>query len=175
MAAEDWLRVSSGKLQGGAESLPLDARSFQVRCFRAARWYGSGRILNRSSQDRAFDGKALDPYLSAFVDRQQRIHCRGIEPLARETPDDLQGLVRRVCLLVRAIGSKRVKGIRHCDYPGYQWNLIALQTVRIPAAIECFMVQFDSGQHLRQLRHRTQDIRTLRRVCLHYFEFFFGE
>src|SRR4051812_47864291 len=90
-----WGLVASFKRQASVRrrKLPLDARSFQVRCFRAARWYGSGRILNRSSQDRAFDGKALDPYLSAFVDRQQRIHCRGIEPLARETPDDLQGLV----------------------------------------------------------------------------------
>ena len=66
MAAEDGLRVSTGKLQCFAENLPL--MRVRSRFGVSAPLAGTAPVvLNRSSQDRAFDGKALDPYLSAFV------------------------------------------------------------------------------------------------------------
>ena len=60
-------------------------------------------------------------------------------------------------LLVRTVGGESVKSVRDRNHARQQRNLVAFQSVRVSASIQRLVVEFDSGQHLSQLRHRTQE------------------
>ena len=81
----------------------------------------------------------------------------------------------RVRLLVGTIRGQRVEGVGDSDDARQQRNLVALQAVRISAAIEGLVMQFDTGQHFGQLRDRAQNVGALGGVRLHDLKFFCGE
>src|SRR6185437_7495454 len=81
--------------------------------------------------------------------------------------DNAHGISVIVRRLVGAVGSNGIKGIGHGDNARQEGDFIAFQAVRITAAVERFVVQFDAGDHFRQLFHRTQDVGALGGVCLH--------
>ena len=49
------------------------------------------------------------------------------------------------------------------------------ETVGIAAAVHAFVVQFDAGEHVLQLRDGTHDVGALHGMLLHDVEFFVGQ
>ena len=78
-------------------------------------------------------------------------------------------------VLVRTVGGQRVESVGDRDDARQKGNFVSLQTMRITAAVERFVMQLDAGNHVLQLRHRTQDVGALGGVRLHDVEFFRGE
>src|SRR5206468_12360664 len=78
-------------------------------------------------------------------------------------------------LLVGPVGRECVEGIGDRDDARQGWNLLALESMRIPAAVEGFVVQFDAWNHLLELRNRTQNVCALGGMRLHDVKFFGGQ
>src|SRR4029077_5851444 len=134
--------------------------------------FGDGWFRHRKwSCDGSYRGlfrhrRALDANLASLINGVEGKNCDGIQPLTRERVNDAQSVVDFMRLLVRAVGSQRVEGVGHGDDPRQQRDVITFQAMRITAAVERFMVQFDSRDHLFQLRYRTKNVGTLGGVGL---------
>ena len=78
-------------------------------------------------------------------------------------------------MLVGSIGGEGIEGISHRDHARQQRDLLSLKAIRIAAAIEGLVMQFDARQHLRELCDRTQNVRAFGSVSFHDFKFFRGQ
>src|SRR4051812_25978073 len=81
--------------------------------------------------------------------------------------DDAQTVQGIVGHLVRTVGGNRIERVRDGDDARQHRNLFAVQTVRIASAVQSFMMQLNSRQHLAQLFNRTQDVRSLSSLSFH--------
>ena len=145
------------------------------------------RLLLRRTLLRLLAGSAAGTAIGRLmVKRWMRISPRsytakqsgdavGIETLAREILDNLQRLFGCVRLLVRTIRGQSIERVGDSDDASQKRNLIAGESIRISAAVESLVVEFDAGKHFGELRDRTQNVGALGRVRLHHFKFFFGQ
>src|SRR5205823_1428854 len=86
-------------------------------------------------------------------------------------PHDGKGLFLGKSLAVGAVRGKRVINVRDLKNARGEWNLFALQPVRVSGAVLLFMVVTNDRQHIAEGSERRANSLPLDRVQLHDFSF----
>ena len=182
------MRSVFSEMEFRSEMFP--ARSVTANCGRLARERvvggcrggsagGECRVIGgRDWERRGCDGganKALNADFAALVNRVERRNGDRIEALAGRGMNDPQRFLRIVGAAGRGDSWSERRKYRQRRSCAAAEGFIVLETVRIAAAIERLVVQFDAGKHLFELRDRAQDVGTLGGVGLHDLEFFRGK
>src|SRR6266481_3640538 len=87
-------------------------------------------------------------------------------------PHDGEGLFRRKSLAIGPVRSKRVVDVGDLKDARGEWNLFALQAVRVSGAVLLFMVVANDGQNIAKGSEWGANSFTYHGVLLHDFSFF---
>src|SRR5882762_9554906 len=155
-------------------------KSRRTKAFAAAIRQIDDRCGRRKSPGRFWKQLALilGPYICQlkcrFAHKQfQLIDQETIPPAAFYFfPYDGEGLFRRESLAIGPVRSERVVDVGDLKDARGEWNLFALQAVRVPGAVLLFVVVANDRQHIAKGSKWGANSFTYDRVLLHDFSFF---